>query len=80
MPIRSVKSRIAIVSWSRTGDTIRTVSTSGAATVDPQSDKSSVTAPWNSSSRTPRGMSRKASYLPFAMPGRSAGASARKWS
>ena len=57
---------------------MRTVSTSGAATVEPQSESSSHTAVWNSSSRTPRGMSRKASYLPLASPPRSAGASARK--
>ena len=58
IPIRSRKSRIARVSVSRIGETIRTVSTSGAATVEPQSESSSVTALWNSSSRTPRGISR----------------------
>ena len=57
---------------------IRTVSTSGVATVDPQSESISQIAVWNSSSRTPRGISRNASYLPLASPPRSAGASARK--
>ena len=33
---------------------------------------------WNSSSRTPRGMRRKASYLPVAMPARRPAASVRK--
>ena len=32
------------------------------ATVEPQSDRSSQTAVWNSSSRCPRGSSRNASY------------------
>ena len=58
MPIRSRKSRIARVSESWTGETTRTVSTSGAATVEPQSESRSVTALWNSSSRTPRGIRR----------------------
>ena len=78
MPIRSRKSRMERVSASTRSDTIRTVSTSGAATVEPQSESSSQTAVWNSSSRTPRGISRKASYLPLARPGRSRSASARK--
>jgi hypothetical protein len=47
-------------------------------TVDPQSESSSHTAVWNSSSRTPRGMSSDASYLPAASPGRRAEESSRK--
>ncbi len=43
---------------SGTGETMRTVTTSGSATVEPQSESSSQMAVWNSSSRTPRGMSR----------------------
>ena len=58
--------------------TILADGTSGSATVDPQSESSSVIAVWNSSSRAPRGISRNASYLPVVMPGRSAAASARK--
>ena len=58
MPIRSRKSRIDSVTGSSAGVTIRTVSTSGSATVEPQSESISVTAVWNSSSRTPRGISR----------------------
>ena len=78
IPMRSRKSRIARVSASGAGVTMRTVSTSGAATVDPQSESISHTAVWNSSSRTPRGISRKASYLPLASPVRRFGASVRK--
>ena len=58
MPIRSRKSRIEAVRAVSTSATMRTVSTSGCATVEPQSDSSSHTAVWNSSSRTPRGISR----------------------
>ena len=78
MPIRSRKSRIEMVSTSARSDTTRTVSTSGAATVEPQSESSSQTAVWNSSSRTPRGISRNASYLPLARPGRMRSASSMK--
>ena len=57
---------------------MRTESTSGAATVAPQSLRRSTIAEWNSSSRIPRGSSRNASYFPVAMPGRSPAASVRK--
>ena len=57
-PIRSRKSRIASVSESRVGEMILTVTTSGSGTVEPQSESRSVIALWNSSSRTPRGISR----------------------
>ncbi len=43
---------------SSTGETMATATTSGSATVEPQSDSSSQMAVWNSSSRAPRGMSR----------------------
>ena len=65
------------VSASRVGEMILTATTSGSATVEPQSESRSVIALWNSSSRTPRGISRNASYLPLAMPARNPGASAR---
>ena len=65
-------------SASRPAEMIRTASTSGVATVDPQSESSSHTAVWNSSSRTPRGKSSDASYLPAASPGRRAEESSRK--
>ena len=77
MPIRSRKSRIPRVSPSRTGDTILTATISGSGTVEPQSESRSVIALWNSSSRTPRGISRKASYLPLAIAARRLGASWR---
>ena len=59
------------------GLTSRTASTSGSATDEPQSESISTIAPWNSSSRAPRGISRYASYLPLARPARSCSASAR---
>ncbi len=46
------------VSASSTGDTMATETTSGSATVEPQSESSSQMAVWNSSSRAPRGISR----------------------
>ena len=58
MPIRSRKSRIAMVSASWFGEMILALTTSGWATVEVQSDKRSVMALWNSSSRRPRGISR----------------------
>ena len=45
--------------------------------MEPQSDNSSQTAVWNSSSRLPRGISRYASYLPFPRPARNRSASSR---
>ena len=58
MPIRSRKSRIARLNASWVGEMILTLTTSGCATVEPQSERRSVIAMWNSSSRRPRGISR----------------------
>ena len=51
MPIRAKNSRVATASASPGSAITSAVVTSGAATVEPQSDRSSHTAVWNSSSR-----------------------------
>ena len=58
MPIRSRKSRILATSGSFFEPMIWTPSTSGEEAVQPQSERYSVTAVWNSSSRGPCGISR----------------------
>ena len=56
IPIWKAKSRSATVNGSSEGETMIAVGTTGLA--EPQSESSSVSAVWNSSSRTPRGISR----------------------
>ena len=49
---------MAMVRLSWTGEMTLALTTSGWGTVEVQSDRSSVIALWNSSSRLPRGISR----------------------